>query len=479
MTIFKPIAPSAASDNSCWKAADLRGVYPDEVSSDLFHNIGAAIGTILNDGARVMIAGDFRLSTPTLKKALADGLIATGVEVLDAGQIPTPVAYFAATIHSPDALLIVTASHNPPQHNGLKLLLDGCPPSPEQLVHIRDLSLSKNFRDGTGTHRYITPLAAYEQFMTDRWQHLNPVFLPQLVLDAGNGVWSESAPTIFSALGFSIQRISCVIDGSFPDRPSDCSRPANLIRLREHVATLPNALGIAWDGDGDRVAFIDEAGEFISADQLSILLAHELLAVNRSNESENKQIVVDLKLATVVQHEILHHGGNPLLERTGHAFMRTRMLAVDALLGLDACGHYFFGELQGADDGLFAALFVLQLIQRAQLPLSELVKRLPTIYSTPELRIPLHLLNFKQAEEQLLTTYPGAPVSHLDGVRISLPGGIILLRASGTESVLSLRIDGNTQVECETLIASCINLFPAAQVCIQSQLQEHIAPVGF
>jgi phosphomannomutase len=465
------------SESSCWKAADLRGVYPDEVSPELFQNIGAAIGTMLEVGARVMVAGDYRLSTLMLKNALAHGLIATGVDVLDAGQIPTPVAYYAATTYKPDALLIVTASHNPPQHNGLKLLLGGRPPLPEQIAHIRNLSSSERFRTGDGSLQSIAPLAAYEQFITERWQHLNPAALPQLVLDAGNGVWSESAPRVFSALNFCIHRISCVIDGSFPDRPSDCSRPANLTRLCKQVAAQPNSLGIAWDGDGDRVAFIDETGQFISADQLSMLLTRELLATNSHNESEDQQIVIDLKLASVVQQEILRLGGSPLLEHTGHAFMRSRMLAVGALLGLDACGHYFFKELQGADDGLFAALLVLQIIQRAQMPLSEIVKCLPTIYSTPEIRIPLYLLDFKLAEEQLLTFFSDAPVDRLDGVRISLPQGIILLRKSGTESVLSLRIEGKTQVEREMLLASCMNLFPAVQACIQSQLQEHLAPV--
>jgi phosphomannomutase len=477
MTTTKSIAPNTALDSSCWKAADLRGVYPNEVSSDLFRSIGAAIGTMLEVGARVMVAGDFRLSTPALKEALASGLIAAGCDVIDAGQIPTPVAYFAATAHQPDALLIVTASHNPPQHNGLKLLLDGRPPTPDQLAHIRDLSLSGSFRSGNGSLTSIDPLAEYERFIARRWQHLDPTVLPQLVLDAGNGVWSESAPRIFSALNFRVQRISCVIDGSFPDRPSDCSRPANLIRLREQVAAQPNSLGIAWDGDGDRVAVVDEMGQAVSSDQLSMLLTRELLAADRSDEAESQQVVVDLKLASAVQQGILRLGGVPLLERTGHAFMRTRMLATDALLGLDACGHFFFAELQGADDGLFASLLVLQLVQRAQLPLSELIKSLPTIYSTPELRIPLHLLTFKQAEELLLKAFPVASIDRLDGVRISLPEGTILLRRSGTESVLSLRIEGNTQSEFETLVAHCINLFPPAQTCIQSQLQEHLASV--
>ena len=466
-----------AESPSCWKASDLRGVYPEEISFDLFLRIGRAIGTMLGGRARVLLAGDFRLSTPLLKDALMHGLIGTGVDVIDAGQIPTPVAYFAATAYKPDAVLIVTASHNPAEQNGLKLLFSGQPPTPDQLTHIRELSLSSTFPSGKGTLTSIAPLGQYEQYMIERWKHLDPNILPNLVLDAGNGAWSESAPRVFSALKFRTQCLSCVIDGRFPDRPSDCSRPANIFRLREQVRQQPNTLGIAWDGDGDRVAFVDETGHAVSADQLSMLLARELFISENTEETENNWVVVDLKLASTVQKEVLRVGGLPLLERTGHAFMRTRMISTRARLGLDACGHFFFGELQGADDGLFAALLVLELLQRAQLPLSELLKGLPSIYGSPELRIPLRLLTFKHAEDLLLGIFSDAIVDRLDGIQIVLPDGAILLRESGTEAVLSLRIEGDTQARYEMLLALCLDLLPAARACIESQLQEHLVPV--
>jgi phosphomannomutase / phosphoglucomutase len=412
-----------------------------------------------------------------LKDALMHGLTGTGVDVIDAGQIPTPVAYFAATAHKPDAVLIVTASHNPPEQNGLKLLFGGQPPTPAQLAHIRKLSSSPTFPSGKGTLTSIAPLGQYEQYMIERWRHLDPSILPNLVLDAGNGAWSESAPRVFSALKFCIQCISCVIDGRFPDRPSDCSRPANIFKLREQVSQQPNTLGIAWDGDGDRVAFVDETGHAVSADQLSMLLTRELFASQNSEQAENNWVVLDLKLASTVQKEVLRIGGLPLLERTGHAFMRTRMISTGARLGLDACGHFFFGELQGADDGLFAALLVLELLQRAQLPLSELLKDLPSTYGSPELRIPLHLLTFKHAEELLLGNFSDGIVDRLDGIRIALPDGAILLRESGTEAVLSLRIEGDTQAKYEKLLALCVDLLPTARACIESQLQEHLVLV--
>ena len=466
-----------AEGHSCWKAADLRGLFPDEVSTDLFRRIGGAIGTTLTAGSRVLVAGDFRVSTMALKEALTSGFIGTGVDVIDAGQIPTPVAYFAADLHQPDAVLIVTASHNPADHNGLKLLIGNRPPTPQEFARVRKLSIEDDFRSGNGRQTSIAPLAAYEQFMIHRWKHLNAAALPAVVLDAGNGTWSESAPRIFSAIGFPVERISCVIDGRFPDRSSDCSRPANVVRLREHVALRPDSLGIAWDGDGDRMAVVDETGRFVSADELSMLLSHELLGSHVERHDGGHQVVVDVKLTSKVQREIESLGGIPLLERTGHAFMRARMVASGATLGLDACGHFFFGELNGADDGVFAALMLLSMMQRTRLPLSELIKQLPQTHGTPELRIPLTALCYDQAEASLLGGFPNAAVDRLDGIRMTVPDGVVLLRESGTEAVLSLRIEGIAQQQYEALLAACIGLLPAAQPYIQAQLDEH-SPVA-
>jgi len=465
----------ALKAESCWKEADLRGAYPAEISTELFERIGGALGTRLGPQARVMIAGDFRLSTPSLKDALARGLLATGAQVLDAGQIPTPVAYFAANRHEQDALLIVTASHNPPGDNGLKLLLGGRPPSAADMSALRELSGRGEFRIGLGSLMPIRPLPAYERFMIERWRHIDPEFLPELVVDAGNGAWSEIAPRVLSALNFKVRCLSCQIDGSFPDRPSDCSRPANLRRLRELVGSLDHAVGIAWDGDGDRVAAVDGEGNAVSADALSILMARELFLPRGFGEARpaSDAVVIDGKLASVVQREVERLGGEALLERTGHAFMRTRMIATGARLGLDACGHFFFGELHGADDGLFAAMTLLDCLQRSPLPLKELVKALPPSYGSPELRIPLELISFAKAAAALLDGFPEAKVGRMDGIRLALPNGIVLLRESGTEAKLSLRIEGVTADSYAQILERSMSLLPDAEATIQAQLQEH------
>jgi phosphomannomutase/phosphoglucomutase len=319
---------------------------------------------MLPPSSRVVVAGDFRLSTPALKHALAEGLLATGVDVLDAGQGPTPLAYFAASRVNADAVLIVTASHNPASHNGLKLMLGSLPTTPEQLAKIRALTKSAHFAPVAATEKRSIFSRTMSKPCCKRWNHLHANGPGRVVLDAGNGAWSEIAPEIFRRLGFDVTCISCVIDGNFPDRSPDCSRASNLTRLSGAVAEQPNSIGIAWDGDGDRVAFVDEEGIFVSPDEIAILLAHAVLEEQDKTGSANRRIVVDIKCSDIVRRAIEQHRGIPLLERTGHAFMRGRMVAEQALMGLDACGHYFFQELDGGDDGLFAALFILDLLQQ-------------------------------------------------------------------------------------------------------------------
>jgi phosphomannomutase / phosphoglucomutase len=345
-------------------------------------------------------------------------------------------------------------------------MLGGVPTTPEQLAQIRALAIDGDFRSGFGTYEAVDPLGVYEQNTLERWRHLDPTCFSQIILDAGNGAWSEIAPRIFSQLGFAVECISCVADGSFPDRPSDCSRTANLTALRAAVARHPKSLGIAWDGDGDRVAFIDETGLHVSADEISLLLAY---AVMKSHGAQAK-IVVDIKLSAVVRREILAHGGVPLLERTGHAFVRGRMVADDALLGLDACGHYFYRELSGGDDGLFAALFVLDLLQQSGLSLSALRSALPAIFTTPELRIPTHLLTLQDAVQRLTSGLPVVETLCIDGVQLILNDGIVLIRQSGTEPVLSLRMEGFHRTAFNELVELCLRLLSAAEPHLRNQL---------
>lgn len=469
MTTRPPLTEDA------WKPCDLRGVYPDAVSPDLFRAIGGAIGTSLAPRARVVVAGDFRLSTPQLKRALAEGLLHTGANVLDAGQLPTPLAYFTALQLNADAVLIVTASHNPAAYNGLKLMLGSVPVTPRQLQEIRALTGSREFRSGRGALRAVDLRPHYVRSMIKRWRHLSRGQHGRVVLDAGNGAWSEMAPAIFRRLGFNVGCISCVPDGNFPDRSPDCARAANLSRLRSAVREQPNAIGIAWDGDGDRVAFVDEEGQFVPPDEIALLLANAALEEQEMPGEAGPRIVVDVKCSDIVRRAIEQHRGTVLLERTGHAFMRGRMVAERALMGLDACGHYFFKELNGGDDGVFAALFILDLTQRKRQSLAGLRRGLPPIFATPESRIPTALLSYARAVRALTAAFPDARITEIDGLRFVMDDGVVLIRESGTEPVLSLTVEGFDASSHERILARCRSAIPESASLLEQEMPLGIA----
>lgn len=457
--------------SSPWKPCDLRGLYPESVSEDLFFKVGSAIGTTLPPHARILICGDFRPSTSTLKQALSDGLLRTGGSVIDAGHGPTPLAYYAAERCAADAVLMVTASHNPPGYNGLKLMVGGVPTTPEALLRIRSLVDAESFRSGRGRYETVDVQADYQESAALRWRHLDPLRHPRIALDAGNGAWSELAPAIFQRLGFEVDCISCVPDGTFPDRPSDCSRPENLDRLRQTIKTRDRAIGFAWDGDGDRLAVIDETGDFVSADELSMLFARFLLERNAGADASQRKVVIDIKFSDAVRRSVLQYGGVPLLERTGHAFMRGRMVAESALLGLDACGHYFHRELSGGDDGLFSALLVLDMLQSSASSLDHLRKALPPIFTTPDLRIPLHHISYLAAAEQLRSAFPDATIETLDGLRFVFEDGVVLIRPSGTEPVISLRIEGFEQMAFDRILSQSLSALSEVAASLERQLQ--------
>lgn len=498
-----------------WKACDLRGVYPGSITPALFRSVGGAIGTILVPGARVLVAGDNRLSTPGLMQALSEGLAAAGAGVRNAGHIPTPLAYFAARHTRADAVLMVTASHNPPQYNGLKLMLNSVPTTPEELGRIRALSEAGCFRQAQGNVERVDLRAEYLKTMLKRWRHLRGGGAQRVVLDAGNGIWSELAPVLFTDLGFDARCISCVSDGSFPDRPPDCARASNLVRLSQAVREHRNAIGVAWDGDGDRVAFVDEDGLYVTPDEIALLLVRSALTgdpiardpiardagagPHRSAEAGNgearngetgdgeigtakiggatRRVVIDVKCSDLVRGEVVRCGGEPVIARTGHAFMRGRMVDERARLGLDACGHYFFAELDGGDDGVFAALSVLEAVESSGKTLRALRRELPRIFSAPEFRIPAALLPFAELRGRLRAAFPDAETSQVDGLRLLMADGVVLARESGTEPVLSLRIEGFTQESFEGIVERCAAFLPTLGQLLRVGLEEAPHPI--
>jgi phosphomannomutase len=418
-------------------------------------------------GARVLISGDFRTSTASLKAAVADGLRSAGAHVLDAGQIPTPVAYFAHHYLKTDAVMIVTASHNPPDHNGLKLMLDGLPPTLEDLVRLRQQAESGVFRQEDGSQEVVDPVPAYEDWTIKRWNHLRKSNRMTLVLDPGNGAWSELAPRLLKVLGFRVHCLFCDIDGTFPNRPPDCARPANLKALKQEVVRVGAQLGIAWDGDGDRVAFVDDSGSVVSSDEVSTLMIRELVP-----SQENARVVYDIKLSDMVRRAILESGGHPLIERSGHAFIKRTLIEQQCIFGCEASGHYFFRELQGGDDGLFAALVFLEILARRGVSLADLRKSLTPIFVTPDLRLPAKILAFEEIAGRLRDLYTNSPGTTIDGLRLETDDGFILVRKSVTEPVVTMRLEGFSRDQFRHLVEITLETFPEVAGEISAQIDQ-------
>jgi phosphomannomutase len=449
-----------------WKACDIRGLFPEEVSPELFRLIGRGVASGMPAGAKILIAGDFRTSTPILKSALMEGLIGSGSRVLDAGQIPTPVAYFAHQHLETDAVLIVTASHNPPTHNGLKLMVGDLPPVPDDFASLRSRVSKGAFRSAKGSSEELDPVPAYRQWIIERWTNLAQAGRPAVVLDAGNGAWSELAPRIFEELGIQFHRLYCNLDGTYPNRSPDCARPAALAALKSEVLKTHSKLGIAWDGDGDRVAFVDETGSFVISDEVSSLLIRRLLA-----NQAGARVVFDIKLSRLVRRTVLECGGVPVVERSGHAFIKRRMIEEECLFGCEASGHYFYQELRGGDDGLFSALLMTQFVAKAG-SLRELRNSLAPFFVTPDLRLPSSALPYSEFVRRLRQLFRGARETTIDGLRFETPEGSLLVRESVTEPVVTMRLEGSSAEALGKLLAACHSTFPEVSIEIARQTRK-------
>jgi phosphomannomutase/phosphoglucomutase len=421
---------------SIYKACDIRGVYPEELDEALYARFGQAIGTLLrpqNDQPSVLVGGDVRPSTAALQERLVEGLLATGCRVTDLGAVPTPVVYFAARRRQPHGLAIVTASHNPPEYNGLKLCLGPLPVTPEQMHAFQETVETGTFVEGKGTREHRTIENEYLDAMAETDVDLDGL---RMVLDCGNGTFSSLAPQALQRAGCDVIELFCTPDGTFPNRSPNPSVPENLGDLCHRVTETGAQLGVALDGDGDRLALVDDAGRPVSGDEAIMLLARHVLGPANPGE----KVVCDLKCSQAVLDTIRECRGAPLLERSGHAFIKTRMIAEGARFGGELSGHFFYRELDGGDDALYSILRAAELVQAADPPLSALVDSLPRFAITADLRIPYDAPDGAERLDQLAQAAEGE-VLRLDGVRVSYPDGWALARCSVTEPLLTFRFE--------------------------------------
>ena len=444
---LRPISPAAVCA-SVFKPYDIRGIAGDTLTPDSIYSLGRAIGSeAAARGIGTLAVGrDARLSSPEFAAVLIHALCDSGCEVLDAGRVPTPLLYFAAHHYAAGSGVMLTASHNPAQYNGLKIVLGGEVLHGEGIQVLRRRIERNDLVEGMGSVLRIAVADTYLQSICSDIRLERPL---KVVVDAGNGMAGELAPRLFRQLGCEVHELYCDIDGHFPNHHPDPTELDNLQDLIAAVGEQGADLGFAFDGDSDRIGVVDSAGKVIWPDRLLMLLAIDVLARN-----PDATILFDIKCTSNLYRVIEQHGGRPLMWRTGHSVVRSKMHQVGALLAGELTGHLFFADRWfGADDALYAGARLLELLARSTDSSAVQFSALPDAVNTQEFKIPVPGESHHQLMERLLARaeFPDARLITLDGLRLEFPFGWALLRASNTTPSLGVRFEAGNQQELELI----------------------------
>ena len=436
---------------SIYKACDIRGVYGSDLDEEIAERLGGAVGERIA-GRDVVLGSDLRPSSSPLKWAFVRGLVSHAAQVVDIGVVPTPVVYDAKDRLGTYAAVMVTASHNPPDYNGFKLMFGDRPVTPGDIDALAKAA-EETGPTSRGSYRTAPALEPYAESLLAPWDKLTP---REVVVDAGNGAMWWLGPMALQRVGLRVEPLYCLPDGAFPHRHPNPAVATHLNDLQAVCARL-GAWGAAYDGDGDRVIFVDENGRVLAADRIFALLVEHRLA-----DDAGGRVVYDLKSSSVVPEAIERAGGVALAERSGHAFIKARMLDEQAALGGEISGHYFFGAL-GRDDALYATLMLAEILDKRGLSLAAAMEGVPSYPITPDLRLPCSPERADAILRDLEATFADLPRSHLDGVKIQFADGWALARRSVTEPVVTLRFEAKSQESLEAIRSRVMTASPDLQ----------------
>jgi len=441
-------SPKSSLPAEIFKAYDIRGVVGKTLTPAIVERIGQAIGSEARarNHPRVVVGRDGRLSGPDLVAALARGLMAAGCDVIDIGMVPTPVVYFATHSLETHTGVAVTGSHNPPDYNGLKMVIAGVTLSGEAIQALRARIENNNLATGNGKLTQHDVRGTYLDRIAGDVKLGRKM---KIAVDCGNGVAGELAPQLFRRLGCDVTELFCQVDGSFPNHHPDPAKPENLKDLIAEVTRGGYDVGLAFDGDGDRCGVISPDGSIIWPDRQMILYARDVLSRNPGAE-----IIYDVKCSRLLEAEIRKAGGKPTMWKTGHSFIKAKLKESGALLAGEMSGHTFFKERwYGFDDGLYTGARLLELLSRDKRNPAEIFNDLPNSLNTPELNI-----KFTEGEHfqvmqalQKAASFPDAKVTTIDGLRVDFADGFGLVRASNTTPVLVLRFEGDNPQAIERI----------------------------
>jgi phosphomannomutase len=428
---------------SAFKAYDIRGIVGEALDEPFAEHLGRAFGSEARRlGEKAVAVGrDGRVSGPSLVAALIKGLKSTGLDVVDLGAVTTPMLYYVAATrgkHGCTSGIQVTGSHNPKDYNGFKMVLAGKAIYGEDIQKLRRLMESETYASGTGRGAKMDILAEYTHRIVHDCKLVRPM---KIVVDSGNGIPGASAPGILRALGCEVIELFSRVDGDFPNHHPDPSKPENLVDLIRTVHATEAELGLAFDGDGDRLGVVTRGGNIIYPDRQLMLFARDILA-----RVKGGKIIYDVKCSQRLPIAIREAGGEPLMWKTGHSLVKAKLKETGAPIAGEMSGHIFFSERwYGFDDATYTAARLLEILSRSADP-SAVLDELPTSFSTPELNVACAEGEPPKIIERLLAeaTFPGAEILTIDGLRAEYPDGFGLIRASNTTPVLVMRFEGHT-----------------------------------
>ena len=420
---------------------DIRGKVNDDFPPEVVLNLGKAFGTFIkrSGGQEIALSGDVRLSTPSLIEQFKVGVLSTGVDVINIGILPTPVNYYSMFKLDVAGAVQITGSHNPPEFNGFKMSRNKKSVFGESIQDLREIIEKEDFERGEGDEAPYNILRDYKKMISSK---INLDKKLKVVLDCGNAAGAVCAPEIFRNFNIDLEELYCDVDGTFPNHHPDPTVKKNLKDLIEKMKTGRFDVGIAFDGDADRIGVVDEKGDVIWADQLMALFLPEII-------SPGDEILFDVKCSKSLEEMITKYGGKPIMWKTGHSLVKQKMLELNCKFGGEMSGHIFFADdYFGYDDGIYVAARLLQTLSGSSKALSELTDELPKYFSTPEMRLEAKSDEDKFKISEIAVKYftDNYNCSTVDGVRINFDEGWGLVRASNTQPVIVCRFEA-TSVE--------------------------------
>src|SRR5689334_6186180 len=432
-----------------FRAYDVRGRVGSDINPEVFGLVGRAYGTLIrrHAGRTVAIGQDNRESSGGLKAAFIEGVRAAGLDVVDIGEVTTPMLYFATAHWKLDGGANITGSHNPVDYNGVKMVHPGAAPlSEDEIQQLRRLIETGDLEQGHGA---ATPRSPRDDYFATVTRLVQPRRRLRVVADAGNGIAGIYGPELLRRIGCEVIELHCESDGRFPNHLPDPEDPANVVDLQAKVVEVGADLGLAWDGDADRVGVIDERGHRHEADLVLALLARDLL-----QRHAGAKIVFDVKCSQSLVDDIERHGGQPVMWKTGHSHLKRKMRDDKILLGGEVSGHMFFAEgYYGVDDGLLAACKIVDIVAGESGPASRLFDSIEHRHATPELKAPCpDDKKFPLIDELVRELKQRYQTIDIDGARVLFPdGGWGLVRASNTNPYLTLRFEGRSEAQIDAM----------------------------